>query len=176
MVMAMKIKATAQMPFMGQMTIPVKGELIPEKVDIKRTKKNSKLPTQGTAGAAGWDLYASLDAPTKSLTIQPHTSHLVNTGVAAAIPQGCVGLLFARSGLATKHHLRPSNAVGVIDSDYRGSIMVSLHNDSDDVQMINDGDRIAQLVILPYIPIKFNEVDELDDTDRGVNGFGSTGK
>ena len=83
------------MPFMGQMTLPVEGELIPETINIKRTKINSKLPTQGTAGAAGWDLYASLDTPTKSLTIQPHTSHLVNTGVAAAIPQGCVGLLFA---------------------------------------------------------------------------------
>ena len=145
-------------------------------INIKRVNKNAKLPTRGSAGAAGWDLYASFDNSIKSVTIQPHVNYLASTGVAAAIPEGYVGLLFARSGLATKQHLRPSNCVGVIDSDYRGEIKVSLHNDSNIIQTINNGDRIAQLVIIPYNPIELNEVNELDKTDRGKKGFGSTGK
>ena len=164
MVKKMKIKATTDAPFVGRMTLTADGELLTQKINIKRTKDNSKLPTQGTAGAAGWDLYANVDTPSGCVIIDPHTSHMVDTGVAAAIPQGCVGLLFARSGLASKHHLRPSNAVGVIDSDYRGDIMVSLHNDSNEHQLIKDGDRIAQLVVVPFIPLELNEVEELDET------------
>ena len=171
----MKIKAWADIPFLGKTGLDVDGRLMKQVVNIKKVKEEAKLPTQGTAGAAGWDLYARIETASGLLTFHPHTSHLVGTGVAAAIPQGCVGLLFARSGLANREHLRPSNCVGVIDSDYRGEIMVSLFNDSDYSVGINNGDRIAQLVILPYIPIELNEVEELDETDRGSGGFGSTG-
>lgn len=171
----MKIKGGVDSPI-GYLNVTADGKLMPEVVCIKREESNAKLPTRGSAGAAGWDLYANASDPARVITINPHTSHLVSTGVAAAIPEGCVGLLFARSGLAARQHLRPSNCVGVIDSDYRGIIKVSLHNDSDEPQMINDGDRIAQLVIVPFLPIDFKEVFELDETDRGKGGFGSTGR
>ena len=142
---------------------------------VKLLDPDAVMPTRGTADSAGYDLYALEDAE-----IENQTSVMVHTGIAVEIPQGYVGLLFARSGLATKKHLRPSNCVGVIDSDYRGEVMVSLYNDCYHTltgsQSISKGDRIAQLVLLPYIAPRMVEVEELSSTDRGEHGFGSTGE
>lgn len=144
-------------------------------VDIKRTSKNARIPTRGSNSAAGYDLYACTDGY-ETTYIYPHTTCRVNTGVAVAIPEGYFGAIFARSGLATKKGLRPSNCVGVIDSDYRGEIIVALHNDTDEVQSFDNNERIAQLVLIPYLPVNFTVVDNLDETERGAGGFGSTGK
>lgn len=143
------------------------------KVNIKRLKENAIIPTYGTASAAGADLYACLDAP---LTIEPSETHFVKTGVALEIPEGYAGLIYARSGLACKQGLAPANKVGVVDADYRGEIIVALHNHSKEAKTIAHGERVAQLVITPFLAATFNEVDELDDTVRGESGFGSTGK
>lgn len=141
-------------------------------VDIKLLNDLAKIPTRGSEQAAGYDLYA---ASSYSIEIQPHQTIKVGTGISVAIPDGYFGAIYARSGLATKQGLRPANCVGVIDSDYRGELIVALHNDTDVPQWILSGDRIAQLVIQPYLNINFNEVDELDNTERGNGGFGSTG-
>ena len=130
------------------------------------------IPTFGSDGAAGADLYALLDEPA---TIAPAQTLLVKTGIAMAIPDGYVGLIFARSGLASKRGLAPANKVGVIDSDYRGELMVALHNHSDIPQTIEPKERIAQLAIVPYLRPTFEVADSLDETVRGVGGFGSTG-
>ena len=108
--------------------------------------------------------------------IAPHTTALVGTGLAAAIPEGYFGGIFARSGLASKQGLRPANCVGVVDADYRGEIKVALHNDTDQPQKIADGERIAQLVVLPFLAVSFQVTDELDETERGAGGFGHTGR
>lgn len=129
-------------------------------------------PTYGSAAAAGADLYALLDAP---LTLAAGQTVLVHTGLAVEIPAGYMGLIFARSGLATKRGLAPANKVGVIDADYRGEIMVSLHNHSGCHQTIESGERIAQLVLVPFLTAAFEEATELSDTVRGAGGFGSTG-
>lgn len=143
-------------------------------VKVKAKKLNSKatMPAYGSAYAAGADLYACLDG---ELTIQPRQTVLVHTGIAMEIPEGLVGLVYARSGLASKRGLAPANKVGVIDSDYRGEIMVALHNHGETAQTIADGERIAQLVLTPYIAAEYEEVNELSDTVRGAGGFGSTG-
>ena len=141
-------------------------------VKIKKISPNAVLPTYGTENAAGADLSACLFAP---VTIDPGQTFVVKTGLTMEIPEGYVGLIYARSGLATKRGLAPSNKVGVIDSDYRGEIMVALYNQSELPQKIEPGERIAQLVIAPYLQGVFNEVDELSDTTRGAGGFGSTG-
>ena len=141
-------------------------------VPIQRLDPRAKLPAYGSADAAGADLYALADDPVE---IVPGTTVLIHTGLAAAIPQGCVGLIFARSGLASKQGLAPANKVGVIDADYRGEIMVALHNHSQQTRAVQHGDRIAQLAIVPYITADFQERDTLDETDRGTGGFGSTG-
>lgn len=141
-------------------------------VKIKKISPNAVLPTYGTENAAGADLSACLFAP---ITIDPGQTFVVKTGLTMEIPEGYVGLIYARSGLATKRGLAPANKVGVIDSDYRGEIMVALYNQSELPQKIEPGERIAQLVIAPYLQGVFNEVDELSDTTRGVGGFGSTG-
>ena len=107
--------------------------------------------------------------------IKPYGTMKIHTGLAMEIPRGYFGAIFARSGMATKRGLRPANCVGVIDSDYRGEIIVALRNDSDSEQVITSGERIAQIVIMPYLPIEFNEVNSLEDTERGDGGFGSTG-
>lgn len=152
------------------------------KVQIKKLKENATIPTRGSAQAAGYDLYAAIDEP---VVINNACTLKIGTGVAVAIPEGYVGYVFARSGLATKRGLRPANCVGVIDSDYRGEIIVALHNDNPEISETNDaltqeiikpGERIAQLVLAPYLPIEFEEVKELDNTERGSGGFGSTGK
>ena len=139
-----------------------------------KLNKNAKTPTYGTACAAGADLYACTDG--ESLTFAPNETKMVKTGISIEIPDGYVGLIYARSGIATKRGLAPANKVGVIDSDYRGEIMVSLHNHSNEEQSVSDFERIAQLVIAPYLAVEFVETDSLSDTDRGAGGFGSTGK
>lgn len=140
------------------------------KIKIKKLDPKAVIPTRGSDAAAGVDLHAP-----KALVIHPNSNGVVSTGLAVEIPDGYFGAIFARSGMATRKGLRPANCVGVIDSDYRGEIKVVLHNDSDIIRPVQEGDRIAQLVILPYEPIEFDEVDELNDTDRGIGGFGSTG-
>ena len=148
-------------------------KMIPKvEVKIKKISPNAVLPTYGTENAAGADLSACLFVP---ITIDPGQTFVVKTGLTMEIPEGYVGLIYARSGLATKRGLAPSNKVGVIDSDYRGEIMVALYNQSELPQKIEPGERIAQLVIAPYLQGVFNEVDELSDTTRGAGGFGSTG-
>lgn len=141
-------------------------------MNIKKLKENATIPTYGSANAAGADLYACLDA---SITIEAGETVLVPTGLAMALPEGYAGLIYARSGLASKRGLAPANKVGVIDSDYRGEVMVALHNHSKIAATIEPKERIAQLVITPYIAANFDVVDELDDTARGAGGFGSTG-
>lgn len=141
-------------------------------VKIKKLNYNAIIPTYGSEFAAGADLYACIE---EAITINPHETVLIHTGIAMEIPTGFAGLVYARSGIATKRGLAPANKVGVIDSDYRGEIMVSLHNHSEKVQKIDVGERIAQLVITPYITAEFIETTELDDTERGEGGFGSTG-
>lgn len=142
-------------------------------IDLKIKKLNEKavLPSYGSASAAGADLYSCED----EITVAPGETKLVHTGLAMQIPEGCVGLIYARSGIATKRGLAPANKVGVIDSDYRGEIMVSIFNHSSAPQTIAAGERVAQMVITPYLTVNFTEADELDDTDRGAGGFGSTG-
>lgn len=142
-------------------------------IKVVKLQDNAVLPTRGSNQAAGYDLYACLDD--EQLTIAPQHTVLVGTGLAVAIPDGYFGAIFARSGLASKKGLRPANCVGVCDSDYRGEYKVALHNDSDSDQTITNGERIAQLVVLPYLPVTFELVDCLDNTERGDGGFGSTG-
>ena len=141
-------------------------------INIKKLKENATIPTSGSKYAAGYDLYACIDEP---ITIKPHETAKIGTGLAMEIPEGYFGAVFARSGLATKQGLRPANAVGVCDADYRGEYIVALHNDSEFEKTIKPNERIAQLIVMPFLPIEFNEVNELTDTDRGEGGFGSTG-
>jgi dUTP pyrophosphatase len=142
-------------------------------VNIKKLNEGAILPTYGSEYAAGADLYACTDGP---VVIGAGKSVLIHTGIALELPVGYAGLIYARSGLATKRGLAPANKVGVVDCDYRGEVMVCLHNHSDIDQTIENGERIAQLVITPYITASFIEVDELSDTVRGEGGFGSTGR
>ena len=142
-------------------------------VNIKKLDENAKIPTYGTEYSAGADLYALADSP---VTIEPSATVLMHTGIAMEIPEGYVGLVFARSGLATKKNLAPANKVGVIDADYRGEIMVALHNHGAVPQTVEGGERIAQIAIVPFLKAEFTVCDELSDTVRGVGGFGSTGR
>ena len=141
-------------------------------VAVKKLRPNAKLPTYGSEFAAGADLYACLDVP---VTIQPHETYLVPTGLSLELPVGWAGMVYARSGMATKRDLAPANKVGVIDCDYRGEVMVSLHNHGSKPQTVDPGERIAQLVITPYLTAQFFETEELSETVRGTGGFGSTG-
>lgn len=143
-----------------------------EKIKYKKLNEYAKEPTRGSAAAAGYDLYAAINNP---ITIPAHSTVKIGTGLAFALPDNTFAAIFARSGLATKQGLRPANCVGVCDSDYRGEYIVALHNDTDNEQIINPGDRIAQIVLMPYIPMIFEEVENLDETERGQGGFGSTG-
>lgn len=144
-----------------------------EPIHVKRLSLEAKLPTYGTAGAAGADLYACLDQP---VTIQPGQTAFLPTGIALEVPQGCAGLVYARSGLACKQGLAPANKVGVVDSDYRGEITVALHNHGPQSQTIHSGDRIAQFIITPVLTPAYQETEELSETARNCGGFGSTGK
>ena len=141
------------------------------RIAVKRLNDLAKLPTRGSDKAAGYDLYSAED----EITIAPQGTVMIGTGLAMAIPETKFGAIFARSGLAAKQGLRPANCVGIIDSDYRGEIKVALHNDSNEFQIIPAGSRIAQLVIMDFNSVYFNEVNELDATNRGEGGFGSTG-
>lgn len=143
-----------------------------ENVNIKKLKPNAIIPTYGTEYAAGADLYACLD---EAVTINPGETEFIKTGLAMEIPAGYAGLVFARSGLSCRQGLAPANKVGVIDADYRGEIMVALHNHSKELRTVNSGDRIAQLVITPFLTANFIETNELNATVRGAGGFGSTG-
>lgn len=143
-------------------------------IKIKKLNDSAKLPTRGSEYAAGYDLYAYI--PEGSVAIAPHSTVKIGTGLSFELPDGTFAAIFARSGLATKEGLRPANCVGVCDSDYRGEYIVAIHNDSNKYKGIYDGDRIAQMVVMPYIPVTFEEVDELSTTERGSGGFGSTGK
>lgn len=140
---------------------------------VKILRQGAILPTYGSCEAAGADLHACLEAP---VTIEPGKTAFVPTGIAMEVPKGCAGLVYARSGLACKRGLAPANKVGVVDSDYRGEIMVALHNHAGTPQRIENGERIAQMVITPVLTPEYQIVPELSDTSRGTGGFGSTGK
>jgi len=142
---------------------------------IKYTKLNeyAQEPTRGSAAAAGYDLYAAIENP---MAIPAHSTVKVGTGLAFELPENTFAAIFARSGLATKQGLRPANCVGICDSDYRGEYIVALHNDTDEEKVIEPNERIAQMVLMPYIPMMFEEVESLEATERGEGGFGSTGK
>ena len=143
-------------------------------MNVKFLNEYAKVPTRGSAYAAGYDLYAAIDKP---IIIFPGDTVSVTTGLAMEIPENYFGAIFARSGLATKRGLRPANCVGVVDADYRGEVIVAIHNDSDKIQQIEPSERIAQMVFLPYQSVgNFEVVDELNDTARGAGGFGSTGR
>lgn len=141
-------------------------------IDIKKLNDKAIIPTQGHKGDAGFDLYACIDEP---VTIPVGQTVKIPTGISIAIPDGYFGAIFARSGLATKQGLRPANCVGVCDAPYRGEYIVAIHNDSLENRVINPQDRIAQLIVMPFLSVEFNVVEELSDTERGTGGFGSTG-
>ncbi len=143
-------------------------------VAVKKLNERAKLPVYGSDAAAGADLFALLDAP--HITVFPRQTVMLHTGIAIAVPVGYVGLVYARSGLACKRGVAPANKVGVIDADYRGEVMVALHNHSDAPVTLEDGERIAQLVVTPCLCPAFFETDVLEDTVRGTGGFGSSGR
>ena len=142
-------------------------------VKIKKLNPNAHIPTAGSDKAAGYDLYACIE---EAIDIQPQKMAKIGTGIAITPPEGYFGAIFARSGLSTKRGLRPANCVGACDEDYTGEYIVVLYNDSNTIQTVEPGERIAQLVFLPYISVNMIEVDELEETERGDGGFGSTGK
>lgn len=143
-----------------------------EKINVKILRKGARIPTYGTGFAAGADLYACLE---ETVSIAPGETLWIPTGIAMEIPEGCAGLVFARSSMGAKRGLAPANKVGVIDPDYRGEIQVVLHNHSKSVQQVAPGERVAQLLIVPVFTPGFAEAEELSDTVRGAGGFGSTG-
>ncbi len=143
------------------------------RIRVKRVSPTAKLPTHGSEYAAGYDLYADI---AEDLKLAPHTTVTVDTGLQFELPEGFFAGIFARSGIATREGLRPANCVGICDSDYRGNYMVAIHNDSDRERTITVHEKIAQMIVLPYLSLEFEETDMLTDTDRGAGGFGSTGK
>ncbi len=142
------------------------------KVRIKKLNEKAKIPTYGTDFSAGADLY---NMEGNDITVNPHETVMIKLGFAIEIPDGYAGLVFARSGLASKRGIAPANKVGVVDSDYRGECMVALHNHTETAVNIDGGERIAQLVIVPFLKAEFLEADELSETERAGGGFGSTG-
>lgn len=140
---------------------------------IKKLRDNAQMPTYGSEFAAGADMYAAID---EAVTVEPGETKLIPTGLAFEIPEGYAGFVYARSGLASKRGLAPANKVGVIDADYRGEVMVALHNHSKEPQTVEAGERIAQMIIAPFVAVNYVFSDELDDTVRGEGGFGSTGR
>lgn len=141
-------------------------------INVKFLNDLAKMPTKGSKYAVGYDLYAATDY---AIDIAPHNTVKIGTGLAIELPTYMAGLIFARSGLATKKGLRPANCVGLIDPDYRGEYIVALHNDTDEIMSIEPGERIAQLVFTPFYSPELERVDEISETERGANGFGSTG-
>ena len=150
-----------------------KGMFRKMKVKVKKLKENAKIPFYATELSAGSDFYACIEKP---IEIKPGETEMIPTGLAFAIPKGYVGLIYARSGLASKQGLAPANKVGVIDADYRGEVLIALHNHSQEKRTVEPGDRLAQFVITPYLKADYEEVEELDETARKSGGFGSTGK
>lgn len=142
-------------------------------IKVKKLKPDATVPTMGSKFAAGADLYSAEDA---DVVIGPSETKFIGTGLAMEIPEWYVGLVYARSGLACKRGLAPANKVGVVDSDYRGEIKVALHNHGKEAQTVEKGERIAQMVIAPYLSVNYEEADELSETERGEGGFGSTGR
>lgn len=142
-------------------------------IKVKKLKPDATVPTMGSKFAAGADLYSAEDA---DVVIEPSETKFIGTGLAMEIPEGYVGLVYARSGLACKRGLAPANKVGVVDSDYRGEIKVVLHNHGKEAQTVEKGERIAQMVIAPYLSVNYEEADALSETERGEGGFGSTGR
>lgn len=144
-------------------------------IQIKYIKLNeyAQEPTRGSAAAAGYDLYAAISDP---ITIPAHSTVKIGTGLSFELPENTFGMIVARSGLATKEGLRPANCSGICDSDYRGEYIIALHNDSDEIRYVEPNERIAQLILMSYVPMTFSLVDELTITERGEGGFGSTGK
>lgn len=140
---------------------------------IKKLRENAQMPTYGSEYAAGADMYAAID---EAVTIAPNETKFIPTGLAFEIPEGYAGFIYARSGLACKKGLAPANKVGVVDADYRGEVMVAIHNHGTEAQTVEAGERIAQMIIAPFITANFIFSDELDDTVRGAGGFGSTGR
>jgi dUTP pyrophosphatase len=140
---------------------------------IKKLRDNAQMPTYGSEFAAGADMYAAID---EAVTVEPGETKFIPTGLAFEIPEGYAGFVYARSGLASKRGLAPANKVGVIDADYRGEVMVALHNHSKEPQTVEAGERIAQMIIAPFVAVNYVFSDELDDTVRGEGGFGSTGR
>ena len=143
------------------------------RIRIKKLSDTARIPERGSSSAAGYDLRADVQEPA---VIGPHETRMIPTGLSVEIPEGYFGGIFARSGLAAREGLRPSNCVGVVDSDYRGPVMVALHNDSDEARTVEPFERIAQLIILPFLAAEFELCGELAETVRGEGGFGSTGK
>ena len=142
-------------------------------IKLKKLNDSAKIPERGSDYAAGYDLFANIS---ENVEVLPHETKLIGTGISCAVPEGYFGGVFARSGLSSKEGLRPANCVGVVDSDYRGEIKVALHNDSETPRTIVPNQKIAQFVVVPFLTVEFQEVAELDSTDRGEGGFGSTGK
>lgn len=143
------------------------------KINIKKLTVTAILPERGSAYAAGYDLFADIQEVQE---IHPHETKMISTGLSMEIPEGYFGGVFARSGLSSKEGLRPANCVGVVDADYRGPVCVALHNDSEVVRSVQPGQKIAQMVVVPFLAVEFEEVEALSDTVRGEGGFGSTGK
>ena len=144
-----------------------------ENIKVKKLNSLAKLPSRGSEQAAGYDLYAATD---KAIDITPHSTIKIGTGLSFELPKGTFAAIFARSGIATKRGLRPANCIGVCDSDYRGEYIVALHNDTNENQRIEPQERIAQMILLPFIEMHFDEVDNLSETERNEGGFGKTGK
>lgn len=145
------------------------------KINLKKLKSNAIIPTRGSTQAAGYDLYSCMNEDEK-IIIKPKTCEMIHTGIALEIPNGYYSAIFARSGIASKQGLRPANCTGIIDSDYRGEYIVPLYNDSNEERVITHAQRIAQVIVMPYLEVEFEEVEFLSETKRGSNGFGSTGK
>ena len=145
----------------------------PVMIRFRRVSELASVPTRGSEKAAGYDLYAALEAP---VSIAPHETVKIDTGLQFEIPDGYFAAIFARSGIASKEGLRPANCTGVCDSDFRGNYIVALHNDSGITRVVEPGERIAQMIVMPYLGVSFEEADTLSDTERGGGGFGSTGR
>lgn len=146
--------------------------MLEQKINIKKLNPNAKIPAYGTEYAAGADMYAFIE---ENVVINPGETKFISTGISLEVPVGYAGLIYARSGLACKKGLAPANKVGVVDSDYRGEVVVALHNHSNEPKEIEPFERVAQLVITPYLKADFQLQEELEDTERGASGFGSTG-
>lgn len=142
-------------------------------INVKKLRDNAVIPTRGSEYAAGYDLYAAID---ETVVIGPHETQKIGTGLSFELPENTFGMIVARSGLATKEGLRPANCSGICDSDYRGEYIIALHNDSDEIRYVEPNERIAQLILMSYIPMTFSLVNELTITERGEGGFGSTGQ